>query len=225
MTGNKINLIFDCDGTLVDSYPAIIDSIAQLFRLYGIDCEDEEIREPALYNNVTYCITTLSAKYNLEPDMVLKDFQKIEENIELMRLFSNEEKVLADERFRCFVFTHRGTSTGRILARFGIEKYFEEIVDSTYHFKRKPDSEGIDYLVKKYMMDKTKTSPLSRSVVPLSRNIWQMYSANSVRKGRCFVLGCVAWNTKRGDSYEEGNNRSAVSCDVRIVGRLHCPKR
>lgn len=154
---NRINLIFDCDGTLVDSYPAIVDSIERLFRSHNICCTPDEIRELALYNSVSVCIAGLSEKNGLNPEQMLKELKEFEENIDLMRLFPDVSRLLDDKRFRCFVFTHRGESCRKIFDRLGITDRFEEIVDATYHFKRKPDSQGIDYLVNKYSLDKSKT--------------------------------------------------------------------
>lgn len=125
----KINLIFDCDGTLVDSYLAIVDSIKRLFAAHEIEYESEEIRQLALHHSVTYCVTELARRSGLEPEEMLKELNDYPENIDVMKLYPEEEKLLGDKRFRCFVFTHRGASCREIFERFGITDCFEEIVD------------------------------------------------------------------------------------------------
>ena len=57
---------------------------------------------------------------------------------------------LQSKNIRNFVFTHRGVTTETVLKNIGIYDYFEEIVTSLNKFKRKPDPEGINYLINKY---------------------------------------------------------------------------
>ena len=56
-----------------------------------------------------------------------------------------------------YVFTHRGASAAGILKGAGLDGYFTEIVTAEAGFRRKPDPEGIDYLVRKYGLDRSLT--------------------------------------------------------------------
>lgn len=157
MPDGKINLIFDCDGTLIDSYEAIIDRECRLFREHDIICNPAKIRELSLLTSVSESVKLLAAQIDLDGDALIKEIHALSENHELITLFDGVKEVLSNNKFRLFVYTHRGASCKEILEKLGILDFFEEIVDRTYGFKRKPDSEGVDYLINKYNLDKKNT--------------------------------------------------------------------
>ena len=157
MPDGKINLIFDCDGTLIDSYEAIIDRECRLFREHDIICNPAKIRELSLLTSVNESVKMLASQIGLDGDALIKEIHALSENRSLITLFDGVKEVLANSKFRFFVYTHRGPSCKEIFETLGILDFFEEIVDRTYGFKRKPDSEGVDYLVNKYSLDKNNT--------------------------------------------------------------------
>lgn len=157
MSDERINLIFDCDGTLVDSYGAIVERICRAFMMQGIKCEPEYVREWSLRTTADECIVKLAGENALNSDFMLEAVHNLAENRDLITLYPHVSDVITNKKFRCFVYTHRGTSCRIIFDRLGITDYFEEIVDRSFQFKRKPDSEGVDYLVNKYSMDKNHT--------------------------------------------------------------------
>lgn len=157
MADGKINLIFDCDGTLIDSYGAISDRIYRQFKKHNIICNPVKIREYCLRTNANDCILFLSERCGLDGQEMIKEVHSLAENHDLITLYPNVVSVLENNAFNCFVYTHRGTSCVEIFEKLRIKDYFTEIVDRTYGFERKPASEGVDYLVKKYDMDKDNT--------------------------------------------------------------------
>lgn len=152
-----INLIFDCDGTLIDSYGAIVDRICRLFSAHSISCMPESVREYALRTSVKDCIALLCEQNGLDFASLYSEYDSLKEDRTRITLYPHVEEVLADDAFRCFVFTHRGPSCREIFTELHIISSFVEIVDSSFGFRRKPDSEGLDYLVKKYAMDRSRT--------------------------------------------------------------------
>ncbi len=56
-----------------------------------------------------------------------------------------------------FVYTHKGKNAYPILEDLGILSYFQEVVTTDNGFRRKPDPEGVDYLVDKYQLDRNET--------------------------------------------------------------------
>lgn len=152
-----INLIFDCDGTLLDSYGAITDRVCRVFEKHGIICDPEKVRELALYQHVGYCISEIAMQNHLDADLLLNDYKSVGEKLELITPMKHVREVLENEKFRCFMYTHRGESCRRIMAKLELDTYFTEIVDGTYHLRKKPDSQGIDYLVEKYGLDRKQT--------------------------------------------------------------------
>ena len=66
----KIALIFDCDGTILDSYDAIADRIYRGFKHFDIEESKERIGELCLFHNVDYCVRFLAAKHQTEYEEV-----------------------------------------------------------------------------------------------------------------------------------------------------------
>ena len=62
-----------------------------------------------------------------------------------------------EEGIAQFVYTHKGKNAYPILEDLGILSYFQEIVTTDNGFRRKPDPEGVDYLVDKYQLDPSET--------------------------------------------------------------------
>ena len=62
-----------------------------------------------------------------------------------------------EEGIAQFVYTHKGKNAYPILEDLGILSYFQEIVTTDNGFRRKPDPEGVDYLVDKYQLDRSET--------------------------------------------------------------------
>ncbi len=54
------------------------------------------------------------------------------------------------ENIQNFIYTHKGKNAFDLLKQLGISSYFLEVVTSENNFKRKPNPEAINYLVKKY---------------------------------------------------------------------------
>ena len=53
-----------------------------------------------------------------------------------------------------YVYTHRGITTDTVLKNIDLYDYFIDFVTSLDDFKRKPDPEGLEYLINKYHLDK-----------------------------------------------------------------------
>lgn len=152
-----VNLIFDCDGTLVDSYDAITGRVQTAIRRVGVHCSAERIRELSLYQNVGYCMQTLAEENSLDLSELLKVYRGIPEELDLITPYQHALEVVSDPRFQCFVYTHRGPNCRYIFEKFGFMEHLAEVVDTSYGFRRKPDSQGIDYLVDKYQLDREQT--------------------------------------------------------------------
>lgn len=154
------SFIFDCDGTLIDSYGAIVDRVERLFAGHGITVPASLIRSDSLQHDVGWCIDRICKANNLNSDELKQECGRMTENHDLITLMPDCRKMLsslADLNCRSYVYTHRGASTGRLFEKLDIARYFIETVDSTYGFQRKPSGEAIDYLVTKYGLDRDRT--------------------------------------------------------------------
>jgi len=167
----KINLIFDFDGTLFDSYPAIVDWVKRALSHFGVCVDENEIREMCLYHNVSYALNELSLKYDVNHDKLLKYIDSIDENINLIKPYVGLEEIVKNEQFNCFIYTHRGISSMEILSNYNLKDNFIEVVNGTYGFNRKPDPQGIDYLVDKYHLNKNETYYVGDRIIDIQCGI------------------------------------------------------
>ena len=69
------HLIWDVDGTLFDTYPAIVGSLHAAAVDLGAPATYEETHDLALVE-IDHCLATLSATYDLSLDMLGADFER-----------------------------------------------------------------------------------------------------------------------------------------------------
>lgn len=157
----KLAFIWDLDGTLLDSYGIIVDSLHQIYKEKGADIDKQEILRDVINESVSSFIKKMEQRFGIPFDdlkdrySIISGAEKL--NIKAMKHTHEILSFIKDNKIPNFVFTHRGATTETVLKNIGIYSYFDEIVTSLNAFKRKPDPEGINYLVNKYNLDKENT--------------------------------------------------------------------
>ena len=146
-----LSFIWDMDGTLVDSYPAIVPSVRQACEEFGLDLDVSYIREQILRSSVGSFLEQLSIK---DTALLKTRFNTLNDNnIDKIRAMPHAEEVLSflsKRGHRNFVYTHRGASCRAILNRCGLLPCFTEVVTALDGFPRKPSPDAILYLIEKY---------------------------------------------------------------------------
>lgn len=142
-----MNILWDFDGTLFDTYPSLVEGFIQLskreldrdevlkwlkkdsktaFKHFGID-ESQREEYQRLYNHF--------AKTTSIP-------------------FEHLEDVLSGVDANIIVTHREKKSTVSLLEKFGLRKYFKEIVSvEEQGFARKPDSASYEYVLKTHQID------------------------------------------------------------------------
>ena len=153
--------IWDLDGTLLDSYEAILSGIEETYSQFSIPYHKEEVRECIL----KYSVQDLLEKVAEEREIDVKILNQIraqslaEKNAQVV-LMPGAREILnwADTRgIHQFVYTHKGDNAFTILKDLGMDSYFTEILTSQSGFARKPSPEVASYLIDKYGLDPKKT--------------------------------------------------------------------
>ena len=156
-----IAFIWDLDGTLIDSYEIIVDSLYQIYKEKGFDIDKQEILRDCINESVSYFITKMETRFGVPFDDLKDRYSVISHNakdkIKAMTHAKEILKFIKDNHIPNYVFTHRGVTTESVLKNIGIYEYFDEIVNSQHGFKRKPDPDAINYLVDKYHLDRNNT--------------------------------------------------------------------
>ena len=156
------NVIWDLDGTLLDSYGSIVQSLVTIAREAGVNDSQNDILKAVKLGAVSAYLRELAARCGLDYSQLYRRYREIShDRLEEIALIPGAIRTL-EELKRAgavhFVYTHRGKSTGPLLERLGITGYFREIVTFVNGFKPKPSGEGVRYLVEKYALDPNRTA-------------------------------------------------------------------
>ena len=157
----KTAFIWDLDGTLLDSYEAILSGIEETFGQFSIPYDKEKVREFILKYSVQDLLVQVAEERKLDVEVLnqVRAQSLAEKNAQVV-LMPGAREVLswADQvGIRNFVYTHKGDNALTILRDLGLESYFTEILTSQSGFARKPSSEAATYLLDKYQLDPEKT--------------------------------------------------------------------
>ena len=157
----KIAFIWDLDGTLLDSYEAILSGIEETYAQFSIPYDKEQVTEFILKFSVQDLLEKVAEERKLDVAVLnqVRAQSLAEKNAQVV-LMPGARKVLdwTDQvGIRNFVYTHKGDNAFTILRDLGLESYFTEILTSQSGFVRKPSPEAANYLLGKYQLDSEKT--------------------------------------------------------------------
>lgn len=144
------------NGTLVDSYPAIVPATQTACADFGLFFSSEFIHREIIKTSVVTFIEQVAAEHWMDPDPVKARFNQLnDESIGAITAMPHAEEILrllTEKGHACFVVTHRGRSCLTILEQTGLLPYFTEVVTALSGFPRKPKPDAILYLMEKYQL-------------------------------------------------------------------------
>lgn len=157
----KTAFIWDLDGTLLDSYEAILSGIEETFAQFSIPYDKEQVREFILKFSVQDLLVQVAEERKLDVEMLnqVRAQSLAEKNAQVV-LMPGARDVLAwaeESGIQQFVYTHKGDNAFAILRDLGLESYFTEILTSQSGFARKPSSEAATYLIDKHQLNPDNT--------------------------------------------------------------------
>lgn len=157
----KTAFIWDLDGTLLDSYEAILSGIEETFAQFSIPYNKEKVREFILKFSVQDLLEQVAEERNLDAEVLnqVRAQSLAEKNAQVV-LMPGAREVLAwvdQAGIQQFVYTHKGDNANTILKDLGLESYFKEILTSQSGFARKPNREAANYLLDKYELEPEST--------------------------------------------------------------------
>ena len=153
--------IWDLDGTLLDSYDAILAGIEETYTHYGLDFDREGIHAYILRHSVQKLLETVAVEKGLNAEEMNRfRGQSLQEKNAQIELMDGAKTILAwaqEAGIQQFVYTHKGDNAFTILRDLGLESYFTEILTSQSGFVRKPSPEAANYLIDKYQLNPDNT--------------------------------------------------------------------
>ena len=153
--------IWDLDGTLLDSYEAILSGIEETYAQFSIPFDKEKVRDFILKYSVQDLLVQVAEERGLDADRLnqVRAQSLAEKNAQVV-LMSGAREILswADQQgIEQFVYTHKGDNAFTILENLGLAHYFTEILTNQSGFARKPSPEAAIYLLDKYELDPQQT--------------------------------------------------------------------
>lgn len=154
---NVRHIIWDFDGTLMDTYPCIIEAFLVSLRQEGIACSEESVSRQlrvSVKDTMEYFIRehALTAAF-------YKNYQAI--SVQLEPVYAKPFAgicelchLLYQAGVNQYIFTHRDhDSTVQLLKQHQMHHFFKEYITSNSGFARKPKPDAIYYLIDKYKMN------------------------------------------------------------------------
>lgn len=155
---DKLAFIWDLDGTLADSYPAIIPATQKACAEFGLEFSADYIHCEIIRTSVGAFIEQESALRHMDPAPIKARFNELNDSgigsIVAMPHAKEILQSLMEAGHSCFIVTHRGESCFQILRQTELLPYFTEVVSSLSGFPRKPAPDAILYLLEKYRLSK-----------------------------------------------------------------------
>ncbi len=146
--------IWDLDGTLLDSYEAILSGIEETYAQFSIPFDKEKVRAFILKYSVQDLLMQVAEERGLDVDRLNQvRAQSLSEKNAQVILMPGAREVLAwanQQGIQQFVYTHKGDNALTILRDLALDVYFTEILTSQSGFARKPSPEAATYLISKY---------------------------------------------------------------------------
>ena len=157
----KTAFIWDLDGTLLDSYEAILSGIEETFAQFSIPYDKEQVREFILKFSVQDLLVQVAEERKLDVEVLnqVRAQSLAEKNAQVVLMPGAREVLDWTDQvgIQQFVYTHKGDNALTILRDLGLESYFTEILTSQSGFARKPSSKAANYLIDKYQLNHDNT--------------------------------------------------------------------
>lgn len=153
--------IWDLDGTLLDSYEAILSGIEETYHQFSIPFDKEKVRTFILKYSVQDLLVQVAEERGLDVDGLnqVRAQSLAEKNAQVI-LMPGALEVLSwanQQGIQQFVYTHKGDNALTILRDLGLDVYFTEFLTSQSGFDRKPSPEAATYLISKYHLKPERT--------------------------------------------------------------------
>ena len=149
--------IWDLDGTLLDSYDVILDSLQETMKHYGHTYDREYLRKYVILHSVHQFILEFAEKEGLQFEMVYQYYTTLQDadndKVKLIKNAKQTLQLLKRKGVRNYVYTHKDHTAKQVLEDLGIAEYICYTITGDDCFAKKPDPEGLRYLLDKFKLN------------------------------------------------------------------------
>lgn len=157
--------IFDFDGTLGDSKKCGIVATQKAFEKIGLNIPDEEKIEYYMGIPIEKSFRKMSEKELSEDEFkkLIEIFRELYKSLEskYLKIFPGIKElldILKEKKIKCFIVSSKKSEVlERNLELLKIKDYFMEIIGADKVINHKPNPEGVNSIVEKYGLDRSKT--------------------------------------------------------------------
>lgn len=152
------HIIWDFDGTLFDSYPTMAIAVKTVLEEEGIYESYDKIMS-MMKISLTHLYDYIVESYYNSDILISKSIRHIKELEEdNMRPYPFVmdvcRRIYQSKRYN-HLYTHRGQSAIEYLKKYGLYEYFSGLITKESNFRRKPDPEALNFLIKEYNINKS----------------------------------------------------------------------
>lgn len=152
------NYVWDLDGTLIDSYDAIIAGLIKTADFYNYHYDKDNLLNYIKNGSATTFLEDIATYNNLDFEVVKTYYREAynthNDKIKLIDHVKEIIDIIIQNGDQNYIITHRGISTYPILENLGIKDKFRCIVTTANKLPRKPDPTSLNYLIEKYNLNK-----------------------------------------------------------------------
>jgi HAD superfamily hydrolase (TIGR01509 family) len=167
------NVIWDVDGTLFDTYPAIARAFREALLEFGADAPIDEIADLAR-ESLGHCATTLAGRHRLYVDQFEAAFARHYE-----RAAPGDSPPFEGVRRVCelirerggqnVIVTHRGPAgTAELLAESGLADCFAGSITRADGYARKPDPAAFKAIIERHGLDRAETIAIGDRAIDMA---------------------------------------------------------
>lgn len=156
------NILWDLDGTIFDTYPAITYAISkslnEMGRSIALNVIDGLARQ-----SIEQCLITLSQRFQLDPDLLRARFAESYRRLDPAHQHPYPGVIAVCELIHQgggvnAIVTHRGIeSTKTLLDTHALSACFDDIFSVEQGYARKPDPSMVQAAMEKYALQPTET--------------------------------------------------------------------
>ena len=134
----KQAFIWDLDGTLLDSYDAILAGLEETYATYQLPFDRASIKDYILKHSVQDLLVAVAEEYHLDvTDLNRRRAESLAEKNAQVLLMDGARDVLSwaqEAGIEQFVYTHKGENAFVILRDLGLESFFYRDFDQSKWF-------------------------------------------------------------------------------------------
>ncbi|MDQ7251818.1 HAD-IA family hydrolase [Pediococcus pentosaceus] len=153
-----MDIFYDFDGTLFDTYPAMVAALVQTAVDYQVKIDRNQAYQQMRQGSLGDAIKVLARVAKVESTTIEHHFRAIEnEELKNSRPFEGVKVMLesvVNHGGKNYLLTHRNQAAITLLEKFEMKTWFEDFVTGDMTFPRKPNPASLNYLIERNQVNK-----------------------------------------------------------------------